>query len=64
MKQKSGTVELHPLLYQSIHFYVPELWKSYVDMVNGGSTPEQVVEEWQDKYTEYMTETGQTGFEG
>ena len=43
---------------------LPELWKSYVDMVNGGSTPEQVVEEWQDKYTEYMTETGQTGFEG
>lgn len=42
---------------------LPELWKSYVDMVNGGSTPEQIVSEWQDKYEEYMTETGQTGFE-
>ena len=41
---------------------LPELWKSYVDMVNGGSTPEQVVNEWQLKYEEYMTETGQTGF--
>lgn len=41
---------------------LPELWKNYVDMVNGGSTPEQVVNEWQLKYEEYMTETGQTGF--
>lgn len=41
---------------------LPDLWKNYVDMVNGGSTPEQVVSEWQEKYEEYMTETAQTGF--
>lgn len=41
---------------------LPDLWKNYVDMVNGGSTPEQVVSEWQEKYEEYMTETGQEGF--
>lgn len=42
---------------------LPDLWKNYVDMVNGGSTAEQVISEWQAKYEEYMTETGQTGFE-
>lgn len=41
---------------------LPDLWKNYVDMVNGGSTPKQVVDEWQAKYEEYMTETAQTGF--
>ena len=41
---------------------LPDLWKNYVDMVNGGSTPLQIVEEWQVKYEEYMAETEQTGF--
>lgn len=41
---------------------LPDLWKNYVDMVNGGSTASQVVDEWQAKYEEYMTETEQTGF--
>lgn len=41
---------------------LPDLWKNYVDMVNGGSTAQQVVDEWQAKYEEYMTETEQTGF--
>lgn len=41
---------------------LPDLWINYVDMVNGGSSPEQVITEWQDKYEEYMTETEQSGF--
>ncbi|XID93885.1 ABC transporter substrate-binding protein [Paenibacillaceae bacterium WGS1546] len=39
-----------------------DLWKSYIDMVNGGATPKQVVENWQKKYEEFMKAKGYPGF--
>ncbi len=38
------------------------LWRPYVEMAAGEKTPEQVIESWQLKYTEYMKHKQMPGF--
>ncbi|WP_373229199.1 ABC transporter substrate-binding protein [Cohnella sp.] len=50
-----------PMSYASILFN-ENLWRPYVNMAAGEKTPEQVIESWQKKYTEYMKHKKQPGF--
>lgn len=38
------------------------LWRLYVDLALGLKTPEQVIEEWQETFSEYMKQKNQPGF--
>lgn len=38
------------------------LWLTYVELASGLKTPEQVIEEWQETFSEYMKEKKQPGF--
>jgi raffinose/stachyose/melibiose transport system substrate-binding protein len=40
----------------------PELWLMYVDMLSGGLTPKELMDDWQAKYEDYMKERGMKGF--
>lgn len=40
----------------------PDLMKYYVDMTTGNVTPDQVLQEWQKKYEDYMKQKQQPGF--
>lgn len=40
----------------------PELWQYYVEAIMGEKTPREVLEAWQEKYEDFMSESGYEGF--
>ena len=39
-----------------------DLWNYYVEMVSGKSTPEQVLQKYDAKYSDFMKQKNQPGF--
>ncbi|MDR2304689.1 MAG: ABC transporter substrate-binding protein [Treponema sp.] len=40
----------------------PQVWLMYVDMLSGGLTPRELMDQWQGVYEDYMKELGMPGF--